>query len=94
MVLGGGVRTYFPVKVGNESTDFMQTLMASPYILSEGMMQGAALEVGNGRVVILGEAGMFSAQEFGEIKMGMNYPPAKQNGQFALNVMHWLSGLF
>ena len=94
MVLGEGVRTYLPLDVDSESTDFMQDLMSSPYVLSEGMMQGAAVEFGEGRVVILAEAGVFSAQKFGEIMMGMNYPPAKHNAQFALNVMHWLSGLF
>jgi hypothetical protein len=26
-------------------------------------------------------------------KMGMNNPDAKQNYRFALNVVHWLSGL-
>ena len=93
MVLGEGVRTYMPSNLDAGSTDFMQNLMASPYILSEGMMQGAVLEFGKGRVVILGEAGLFSAQKFGEMMMGMNYPPAKYNAQFALNVMHWLSGL-
>ncbi len=42
---------------------------------------------------MLGEAGMFTAQKFESIRMGMNYPEAKYNAQFAINVMHWLSGL-
>ncbi len=38
---------------------------------------------------------MFSAQLAGPARMpmGMNHPLAKQNAQFALNVMHWLSGI-
>jgi len=47
-----------------------------------------------GRVVILGEAAMLSAQLAGANKMpfGMNRPGI-DNRQIALNIMHWLSGL-
>jgi hypothetical protein len=53
------------------------------------------LNIGKGRVAVFGEAAMFSAQLAGPKKspMGMNAPIAKQNPQFLLNVMHWLSGL-
>jgi hypothetical protein len=53
------------------------------------------MKVGKGRVAIFGEAAMFSAQLGGpqKLPMGMNAPVAKQNPQFLLNVMHWLSGL-
>jgi hypothetical protein len=46
-------------------------------------------------VAVFGEAAMFSAQLAGPARMpmGMNHPLAKQNTQFALNVMHWLSGM-
>ena len=59
-----------------------------------GWAQGIALKEGKGRVVILGEAAMLSAQIAGpsKFKMGMNYP-GTDNKQFALNLMHWLSGL-
>ena len=38
---------------------------------------------------------MFSAQVAGPNRnpMGMNAPMAEQNPQFALNTLHWLSGL-
>jgi hypothetical protein len=51
--------------------------------------------VGRGRVAFFGEAAMFSAQVAGREKrpMGMNAPLAEQNAQFALNTLHWLSGL-
>jgi uncharacterized protein (DUF2249 family) len=57
--------------------------------------QGAVLQVGKGRVAVFGEAAMFTAQVSGENRtpMGMNHPSAPQNPQFALNVLHWLSGL-
>lgn len=60
-----------------------------------GWLQGATLRAGKGRVAVFGEAAMFSAQLAGPNKtpMGMNAPNAKQNPQFLLNVLHWLSGL-
>jgi len=50
------------------------------------------LQYGKGRVVIFGEAAMFTAQLQGPDRrpMGMNQPTAKQNPQFLLNVIHWL----
>jgi hypothetical protein len=59
-----------------------------------GRAQGLAFKFGKGRVVVLGEAGMLSAQIAGPDKfpMGMNVP-GSDNRQLALNIMHWLSGL-
>lgn len=61
----------------------------------KGWLQGATLKFGKGRIAVFGEAAMFSAQLTGAQRnpMGMNSPKAKQNPQFLLNVMHWLSGL-
>ncbi|HMV48386.1 MAG TPA: DUF4350 domain-containing protein [Blastocatellia bacterium] len=61
----------------------------------KGWLQGATIKFGKGRVAVFGEAAMFSAQLAGPNKapMGMNAPAAKQNPQFLLNVLHWLSGL-
>ena len=58
-----------------------------------GLLQGAALELGRGRVVVMGEAAMFSSQLAGPQQrvMGIGAPGAEQNKQFALNLMHWLS---
>jgi hypothetical protein len=62
-------------------------------VLVKGHLQGAVLEFGKGRIAVFGEAAMFSAQLSGPDKrpMGMNAPIAKQNSQFLLNVMHWLT---
>ena len=59
-----------------------------------GQAQGLAFKFGKGRVVMLGEAAMLSAQIAGPDKspMGMNVP-GSDNKQFALNIMHWLSGI-
>lgn len=54
--------------------------------------QGVALTFGRGRVVVLGEAAMLSAQLAGERRFGMNAPDI-DNRQLALNIMHWLSRL-
>jgi hypothetical protein len=67
----------------------------TPRISASGMLQGAVLRYGRGRVAVFGEAAMFTAQQAGPqgSSMGMNAPEAAQNPQFTLNVMHWLSGL-
>jgi hypothetical protein len=60
-----------------------------------GWLQGGAARLGQGRVVVLGEAAMCTAQLAGPQRapIGMNNPLAPQNAQFCLNVVHWLSGL-
>lgn len=63
-------------------------------VSAAGRAQGLILKSGKGRVVVLGEAAMLSAQVVGPNKMpfGMNRPGI-DNRQLALNIMHWLSGL-
>lgn len=60
-----------------------------------GAAQGLAMEFGRGRLVITGEAAMFSAQVIHQesrpdFKFGMN-APGNDDRQFALNALHWLS---
>jgi len=60
--------------------------------------QAVAFDSGKGRVVMTGEAAMFSAQvirftdqgKLVESKMGMNVP-GNDNQTFLLNIMHWLT---
>jgi hypothetical protein len=61
-----------------------------------GMHQGAVVTVGLGRVAVFGEAAMFTAQRAASHRapMGLNAPGAERNAQLALNVAHWLSGLY
>jgi hypothetical protein len=62
-------------------------------VSAAGRAQGLALGFGIGRVIVLGEAGMLSAQRRGgRCCMGMN-EPGNDNRQLVLNVMHWLSRL-
>jgi hypothetical protein len=75
---------------------------AGPAVSAAGHAQGLALTFGKGRVVMLGEAAMLSAQRItgvaaqlvgkDEMRIGMNRP-GLDNRQLALNIMHWLSGL-
>jgi hypothetical protein len=66
----------------------------------DGRAQGLAMTFGKGRLVVLGEAALLSAQilRFTEgdrqrdTKIGMNVP-GYDDRQFALNLLHWLSGL-
>jgi Leucine Rich repeat len=64
-------------------------------VSAAGRAQGIAFKFGKGRVVVMGEAGDLSAQIYGSDpvgKMGMNVPGC-DNRQFALNIVHWLTGL-
>ncbi len=68
----------------------------TPVVPAKNWLQAAAGEFGKGRVIILGEAGMLTAQLVGpnRVKTGMNSLIGKQNPQFILNALHWLSFLF
>lgn len=63
-------------------------------VSAAGRAQAVAFKLGKGRVVIQGEAAMLSAQITGpdKSKMGMNVD-GYDNKQYALNLMHWLTGL-
>ena len=83
----------------NEAGEALARNKPSPALPSVvGRVQGLAMPFGKGRVVVLGEAGMFSAQlirfppgsQQQDIRFGMQ-APGTDDRQFALNVMHWLS---
>ena len=60
----------------------------------EGWSQGAYKKYGKGRIVVFGEAAMFTAQLAGPQKRkgGMNSELAPENHQLLLNIIHWLDG--
>jgi hypothetical protein len=62
----------------------------------ESHAQGLAMPFGKGRVVVFGEAALFSAQvatiDGQSFKVGMNVP-GNDDRQLAINVMHWLARL-
>jgi hypothetical protein len=63
-------------------------------VSAAGRAQGIALEFGRGRVVVLGEAAMLSAQVTGpnRVPIGMNVP-GSDDRQLALNIVRWLARL-
>jgi len=67
---------------------------STPRFNAGGWSQGAYMHYGRGRIVVFGEAAMFSAQLAGpdKVKAGMNHEIAKENYQLLLNIIHWLDG--
>ncbi len=64
----------------------------TPRTSIEGWLQGAALERGKGRVVVFGEAAMFTSQRgAGGKASGMGSPRARDNQQLLLNILRWLT---
>ncbi len=86
LMLGEG---YLAVEADDEA---VESAMASAPSAA-GLLQGATLELGRGRIVVMGEAAMFTSQLAGPQQRvtGIGAPGAEQNKQFALNLMHWLS---
>jgi hypothetical protein len=66
-----------------------------PLFALGGWLLGGSRRIGQGRVVLLSEAAMCSAQIAGQQRIpgGFNMPFAERNAQFCLNVAHWLMGL-
>ena len=59
----------------------------------EGWRQGAAMRFGKGRVVIFGEAAMFTAQRSGAagLPVGLNAPEGARNAPLLVNIIRWLA---
>jgi hypothetical protein len=80
----------------NPAAAWRTAVAGLPVNPARGRALGVALTMGQGRVVVLGEAGMLSAQIVrgadGQVMgvMGMNVPGIG-NKRFALNLMRWLS---
>jgi hypothetical protein len=80
------------MRLADSAVDAMPGVNPNP-TSAAGRAQGIVMSVGKGRVVVLGEAAMLSAQLAGNgMAFGMNRP-GLDNRQLALNIVHWLSGL-
>ncbi len=55
-----------------------------------GLSQLAYCRYGSGKVVVAGEAAMFTAQKAGDIKFGLNAPFARHNLGLLINILAWL----
>src|SRR5256714_14729643 len=91
--LKGPPESFAFMKLADSAVDALPGVNTNP-TSAAGRAQGIIMTVGKGRVVVLGEAAMLSAQMAGpnQMKFGMNRPGI-DNRQLALNIMHWLSGL-
>lgn len=69
----------------------------SEKVPAAGRAQGIAFNFGKGRVVVLGEAAVISGQATGRPGFNIDrwgrHNPGIDARQFALNIMHWLSGV-
>ncbi len=82
------------VTVEKSSGDTRVLINYDEGVPATGYAQAVAVQFGKGRVVVLGEAAMLTAQLDGKTKkpFGMNVQGI-DNRQLALNIMHWLSKL-
>jgi len=66
----------------------------TPFISGKDICQGAYMNFGKGKIVVFGEAGMFTAQIAGigtdAVKFGFNSPEAHNNIPLIFNIVHWL----
>jgi hypothetical protein len=80
---------HYKIYLPSDAADINKT---TPVINGCGLVNGAYMQYGKGRIVVFGEAAMFSAQLAGseQEKVGMNNLLANQNPQFLLNIIHWI----
>jgi len=87
-------RKPMPPRTEHVGRNVRVTMQYGDPISAAGRAQGVALEFGKGRVVVLGEAAMMTAQlDPDGHPFGMNVP-GNDNRKLALNIMHWLSRLY
>jgi hypothetical protein len=79
--------------VAAKGGDTIVTVNFGKAVPAAGWCQGAAFAFGKGRVVVLAEAAMITAQEDGGRRIGMN-APGNDNRQFLLNILNWLGRAF
>ncbi|MEO8192326.1 MAG: hypothetical protein ABI681_00655 [Gemmatimonadales bacterium] len=79
--------------LGDSSIDYGPPPLAVEPTSAAGRSQGITLELGSGRVVVLGEAAELTAQKDDKGRSFGVQLPDNDNQQFALNILHWLSRL-
>jgi hypothetical protein len=71
------------------ATDDIRSGAGFQTVSAEGRSQGLAMQLGKGRVVVLGEAACLTAQREKSARWG--FAANNGNEQFALNIVRWLS---
>ncbi|TDS12978.1 hypothetical protein [Sphingobacterium paludis] len=89
--LGEDYNIYFPHDVSQIKRLIADTI---PYVSGVGVVNGAYLKFGRGKIVVFADGAPFSAQLQGikSEKRGMNHTGARQNAKLLLNSIHWLDG--
>jgi len=87
MVLSGGYNVWMTSTAWEFSVD-------TPKRAGDGLLQGATLSYGKGRVAVFAEAAMFTrqtAREDPQTSIGFDAPTARDNRAFVINLFRWLS---
>lgn len=73
-------------------TSALEVMPGGSELPAAGRAQAVAIQPGRGRVVVVGEAAMLTAQVTGggRLRFGMSWP-GTDDRQLALNIFHWLS---
>jgi hypothetical protein len=85
----GAVNRLGTPRINRRGGDVVVDVAFGPARPVPGWSQGAAASYGRGRIVLLAEAAMITAQADGGRLLGMN-APGNDNRQFLLNAMRWL----
>jgi hypothetical protein len=97
MVMGANAVSLIPLSLNFKDAQWGD----GPVISANNWLHGATRNLDAGRIAILGEGGMCTAQ-FDDLDgsienplepYGFNAPQAPYNAQFCLNVVRWLSGI-
>lgn len=78
----------YKVLMPEEAWQFSRDMKMLPAV---GLSQLAYSRYGAGKVVVAGEAAMFTAQHAGDIKFGLNSTLAPNNLPLLLNILEWLA---
>lgn len=96
LIIGDTAIQVFPVAASDLRPDMtaeqLSNMRKAP---ARGLWQGAVKKIGNGRVAIFAEAGMFTDQRVDldgqQVVMGFDHPSAKNNRVFIKTLMAWLT---
>ncbi|MFD2965808.1 hypothetical protein [Sphingobacterium bambusae] len=88
--LGADYKIYLPSDI--KQMEKKRRYDSIPFITGIGLVNGAYLNFGQGRIFIYGDGAPFSAQLQGihSEKRGINHPSATDHPQFIRNIIHWL----
>jgi hypothetical protein len=92
LIFSGNAQNYnVDIKVERDGGDTKVSVMYADHYSGAGYVQGMCKEYGKGRIVVLAESALLTAQiDRNGNAFGMNIP-GRDNKQFALNIIRWLA---